>query len=927
MSALGVELQTALDGAVAEGIAPNVRRWLRFVGARQGDWIEAQALDVPERRGGRTSTRFAHAGDADTLVKLLTEADMWGAPGVYVIANRVNPAVATRKATGQWHTAYPRESTTDRDIQARAVFYVDVDVDRPSRTSASDAEVALAHATAVRIYSDLAAELGGREVLALGHSGNGRAIFVALEPTPEMQETTLRPLVSGLLCALKGLYASEGITIDPSVGDAKRLVPAFGTMKRKGSGQPPRPGEPLLRPHRRTAIVVPEQVRRVDVAALERLLHALRVRLTDAQNAEIDRAMGKRPAMAPRPTTGLRVDRPNPFEEAKTIPIDRVLAWLGLDGPRCPGCGTTGDSSVAIVENGLKCLHARCANRGAPGLPGFRTTIDVVMEARRCMDATEAVNLMATEFGFIGVRKRVPATVARSDAPAHDPAEDGDRGGELASAPPTVPAGQRSGSAHVPPQDLEAERALLSATIQSRAALEAVAHRIRPEHFYAPAGALVWAAELELLRAGEPVDRVTVTSLLRSRGQLERVGGAEVLYQLASEAPDVAHVEAYAATVRSKAKHRASLALLQRLVSEARGAIGDVNAWLDDVEEQIHAAAFDRADDGGLPTMRETLAEVFRGLESGDRDPGVRTGLVDLDALMGPMLPGQIIVVAAASGIGKTSLGMEWAVHAAREQVLARVDGTSQVITPAVLVFSLEMRCDELAMRALFSEARVDGAKVIHTTRITDREWDDLRKASRSVALPNIYLDDRGGLTPVQMRSQARRVQTQARRDGFSLRLILVDYVQLIDGAAEGRRPQERREREIAAVSIALKNMAKELGVPIVVLAQLNDDPRREKRLPRKEDLRECKAIGNDADKVILIHNPSAVARRQARRTREGLDDVLEGELVDLIVDKNRGAREGKVSVLFFPSYTLFANASPEDVARLAPPSSTEVHS
>ncbi len=476
----------------------------------------------------------------------------------------------------------------------------------------------------------------------------------------------------------------------------------------------------------------------------------------------------------------------------------------------------------------------------------------------------------------------------------------------------------RTGPARPVPQDLEAEKALLSATLQSRAALEAVAHTVRPEHFYAREGALLWAAELELLSDGKPIDWVTVTSLLRSRGQLDRVGGVDAVRRLTAEAPDVAHAAAYAAAVRGKAKQRASLELLQRLASEAHGDVGDVDAWLDRVEDEVHAVAIDHVGDARLWTMRDAVHEVYQRLDREDGDPGVRTGLIDLDAVLGPMLPGHMVVLAAASGAGKSALGMQWAVNVAQDRGTPQPEGGASP-APAVLVFSLEMQRRELAKRALFTEARVDGTKAANPKRIATPEWQRLAMAAEAVALPNVYLDDRSGLAPTQIRATARRVQARARRDGFELRVLVVDYVQLVDATGDARRPTERRERELASASVALKNLAKDLGLPVVVLAQINDDPRRERRLPTKEDLRECKAIGNDADKVVLLHNPSAVARRQTRRTRDEVDGDLAGELVDLIIDKNRGGREGRVSVLFFPSLTLFADASPEDIARLAP--------
>jgi hypothetical protein len=437
---IGAALHAALEAAQAEGLEPNVRRWLRLQGATAGEWVEAQALNVPD--GKWTSNRFAHAADSATLVRLLGQADTWGAPGIYVIANRINPAVTTRRPPGTWHVAQKGEGTSDRDIRARAVFYVDVDVERPKGTSATDAQVLLAHERAVEIYGALGGALGGTDALGFGHSGNGRAIFVALDFLPETAE--LRATVGGLLAALRARFQGGGILIDVTVADAKRLVPAFGTMKRKGA-----PGIAEY-PHRRTAILAPEHVRRIGFDELTQLLTGMRAGLDDEQQRTVDTAMGVRAAPAapaarpprPAPSRGGGDGRASAFDLAKQVPIEEVLSWLGLmDGanPVCCGCGLTGDSSVAIVGNGLKCSHERCSQFGAPGCPGFRTTIDVVMEARE-VDAVEAVKLLAAQFGPAAP---APVREAPESAPSGVPAEALDRVAAnivraLASAPAPV---------------------------------------------------------------------------------------------------------------------------------------------------------------------------------------------------------------------------------------------------------------------------------------------------------------------------------------------------------------------------------------------------------------------------------------------------------------------------------------------------------
>lgn len=468
------------------------------------------------------------------------------------------------------------------------------------------------------------------------------------------------------------------------------------------------------------------------------------------------------------------------------------------------------------------------------------------------------------------------------------------------------------------PHDAEAEASVLAATLHSRAALDAVAVVLRPDQFFVPECALVWSVELELYAMGRPVDVVTVGALLNQRDQLDQVGGAAALDRLASDPPDARNVDAYVAIVRAKWKQRALIATLQQALAEAHGDVGDVDEWVDRVEEQIHMVSTDKVDDGPTPTLFTTLTEVYRDLQDEEQDPGVRTGLADLDAQLGPMLPGQTIVLGAHSGIGKSALGSQIAASVARERVMLRGDDQRMhEVTQAVLIFSCEMRRHEIAQRMLFAEAMVNSRKVVHKKWITPVEWERIAAASTRVGMRNVFFDDRAGITPLQIRSRARRVVTEARRSGFELRCLVIDYLQLIDGSRGGRVQHERREREIAAVSVALKQLATELSIPVIILAQLNDDARRDKRRPRKEDLRESKQIAMDADKVLLIHNPSAALRSATVRSARDSMTNRDVEYVELLVDKNRGGDQGKAIVRFWPSFTLFESADPEEIERV----------
>lgn len=380
------------SGAV--GIVANVRDWLRLIGHTDGQWIELQALDVPDGRYAKN--KFAHACSAAQMVALLTEAERWGAPGVYLILNRIDPAVATRAPAGQWHDAKKGESTTDSDITHRLVLYVDFDAVRPRGTSATDAQVAATVEVANRVRELLIEIVGGAAMVAMGMSGNGTALLVALAALPETPQ--LAALVKGILAALHLIFTTDQVVIDTTVSDAKRLGPAWGTTKRKGAKDVPE------RPHRATSIAVPSVVERLSHAQLDHLLTSLLSRLSVPQRAEVERAMGKKATAAAASTTNATRNSATAgsYRTANDLPIEEAASRLGLieEGVvRCPGCSSSGDSSVAFVGNGLKCSHNRCKAKGVPGKAGYRTVIDLVCEVR-AVEPAEAVRWLAQEFGI-----------------------------------------------------------------------------------------------------------------------------------------------------------------------------------------------------------------------------------------------------------------------------------------------------------------------------------------------------------------------------------------------------------------------------------------------------------------------------------------------------------------------------------------------
>jgi replicative DNA helicase len=461
----------------------------------------------------------------------------------------------------------------------------------------------------------------------------------------------------------------------------------------------------------------------------------------------------------------------------------------------------------------------------------------------------------------------------------------------------------------VPPHDLDAEAAVLAAILLRPGAFDAVVDILKRDHFYSDANGKIYEAAQHLASVGTPIDVVSVASWLRDRETLAKVGGGSYLAQLADATPAIANVSAYAQVVYQKWRVRQLIATCQRIAAEGYGDVGDANEWIDQAEAKVHGIASESLASEVTPTMRATLVEVFASLQSTTEERGVYTGLKDLDRMMGPMNPGNLVVVGAHSGIGKTAVGMQ--------MIMSVAEPRGGEVTSGACVFSHEMTREELALRTLFSRARVDSSKVASKHTITPTEWNQLAQAAHGMALDNVWFDDRSGLTPLQIRAKARRVAAEADRAGTPLRILLVDYLQLLDGSRGGSRKQsERRDQEIAYCSQKLKELAKELGLVVVLLAQLNDDSRKEKRPPRKEDLRECKAVAQDADKVILLHNPAAAERALARRRGQDVEKPMEAEFVDIILDKNRGSKTGKVGALFFPTYVLFADPSEEDYER-----------
>ncbi len=420
-------LVTQLLAAQAEGLAPNARRFLAFVGPGP---LELQIL------GGRekwAENKYAHPTSVEDTIPLLEQEERQGPAGIYVILNEPDEAVTTRDERNAWHAQKKGGvATKDNDIVARRGLYVDIDWARATGTSTTD-EQCMASIEGAALVLDRIARAVPPSSLGLGHSGNCGAVHVALDRIPETP--AVAALIKEALAVLHLLFtdpriqadkqARNGLEIDRSVCDAKRLCPAYGTTKRKGVAKL------ADRPHRRTAFICSDTPHRLTLPELEALVQDLRGDLTAEQLVALDKDLGRKPAAAAPATRSATAPRttsrsgPDPFLVAnRTPPVADVLSWLGLlqgEQPTCPGCGESDGSSVAIVGNGLKCLHNRCSSAGKAG---FRSVVDIVSDHRRCTPL-EAVRELADRFGFEAPAVRTPRqpdpdreAAAREDGPA-----------------------------------------------------------------------------------------------------------------------------------------------------------------------------------------------------------------------------------------------------------------------------------------------------------------------------------------------------------------------------------------------------------------------------------------------------------------------------------------------------------------------------
>ncbi len=469
----------------------------------------------------------------------------------------------------------------------------------------------------------------------------------------------------------------------------------------------------------------------------------------------------------------------------------------------------------------------------------------------------------------------------------------------------------------IPPQDIEAERAVLGSVALHNEAVHTALELLEDQDFYRPAHQLVFRAMSTLAQRSEPIDIVTLAAFLRSRGELEPAGGSSALASLSEVVPTAANVRHYATIVREKAMLRRLIAAGTTIVKEAYET-ADPEQAVDSAEKLIFDVAKAKARQGITP-VEEIVTRAFEQIEKRALErksiTGVSTGILRLDHMLSGLQPSDLIIVAGRPSMGKTAFSVGMGLHAATHE------------GRRVAIFSLEMSKESLVTRMLCSEGRVDASR-LRGGFLTEEDWPRLARAASKLSSVPIFIDDTGSISVIELRAKCRRLAAEQKRqvegemrrelrerrergehvdedaeharwmEHPGLELVIVDYLQLMRGTGN----TQSREQEISEISRGLKALAKELGIPVVALSQLNRgvEQRTDKR-PGIADLRESGAIEQDADVIMFVYRDEVYNKETEARG-----------VAEIIVGKQRNGPIGVAKCKFFHEYTRFDNLADE---------------
>ncbi|GAJ97214.1 MULTISPECIES: replicative DNA helicase [Geomicrobium] len=442
----------------------------------------------------------------------------------------------------------------------------------------------------------------------------------------------------------------------------------------------------------------------------------------------------------------------------------------------------------------------------------------------------------------------------------------------------------------LPPQNIEAEQAVLGSIFLQEESLVSATERLRPEDFYRASHQRIFSAMVELSEKGEPVDLVTVTSELQNRQWLEEAGGVAYLTDLANAVPTASNVQHYARTVEEKSLLRRLIRTATTIATDGFEAEQEVDDVLSDAERMILEVS-NRRSSGAFVSIKDVLMETYDNIEMlqgrGDALTGVSSGFQELDRMTAGFQRSDLIIVAARPSMGKTAFALNIA-----QNIATKSDEN-------VAIFSLEMGASQLVQRMLCAEGNIDGTR-LRTGQLIEEDWEKLAMAMGTLSRAGIYIDDSPGIRVADIRAKCRRLKQEK-----GLGMILIDYLQLIQG-----RGTDSRQQEVSEISRNLKGIARELDVPVIALSQLSRsvESRQDKR-PMMSDLRESGSIEQDADIVSFLFREDYYDH-----------DAENQNMIEIIIAKQRNGPVGSVELAFIKEYNKFVNLDRRHDENMAPP-------
>ncbi len=440
------------------------------------------------------------------------------------------------------------------------------------------------------------------------------------------------------------------------------------------------------------------------------------------------------------------------------------------------------------------------------------------------------------------------------------------------------------------PHSLEAERAVLGAILLDNRLYDQAAELLTDSDFHSEAHRKIFIRMEELSSSARAIDSVTLREALQKEHDLEVVGGASYIASLVDGVPRISNLVQYARIVKEKSILRRLIHSTNEILLRSYAAEDDPLALLEQAEQSIFKISQERVR-GGFVSLSDLLKATWENIHTLDERKelvtGVPSGFTDLDEMTSGFQKSDLVILAGRPGMGKTSLALNIGQYAA-----IREGGT-------VGLFSLEMSAEQLVMRLLCGEARVDSHKV-RSGFLSKADWQDLAKAMSRLAQAKIFIDDTPGISIVEMRSKSRRLMVE-----HGLDMVIIDYMQLMSAFSGNRQRFESRQQEISAISRALKGLAKELDIPVLALSQLSRAPeqRRGDHRPQLSDLRESGSIEQDADVVLFVFRPDLYAKD---------DEAEETGVAEIIIGKQRNGPTGVVKLAFIDQWTKFENLARE---------------